>query len=413
MRNAILTICLAAAVVGSLACDEVFAEERAAVTEVRIDSVPPMVYDPSIKRPLVQMAILLDTSGSMSGLIDQARAELWAIVNEFIYARSGGVAPEVQVALYEYGKSSIPSKAGYIRQIVGLTTDLDKVSEELFALKTNGGSEYCGWVIKEATANLEWSDSPEDLKVIFIAGNEPFTQGPVDYRKSCKAAIGKNIVVNTIHCGVESAGLDGQWDMGAKLADGRYLCINHNKKTVHIAAPQDKEIMELSSRLNDTYIVYGTAGRFGYERQMAQDGNAAGLSSEAAIQRSLAKSSSNYRNDHWDLVDALAQDNMKLGQLKEEELPENMRKMSDDERKGYIESKRKERAEIQQKIQELNDKRKTYVAAEMKKQQQKDGVTLGSAILQAVREQANKRNFKFVEPEKKAEDKIQETEADK
>jgi len=151
------------------------------------------------KQPLVQMAILLDTSGSMSGLIDQARTELWAIVNEFIFASKDGRTPELQVALYEYGKSSLSAEQGYIREILPLTTDLDKVSEELFALNTNGGEEYCGWVIKEATRSLKWSDSPDDLKVIFIAGNEPFTQGPVDYRQACKAAISKNIVVNTIH----------------------------------------------------------------------------------------------------------------------------------------------------------------------------------------------------------------------
>ena len=38
---------------------------------------------------------------------------------------------------------------------------------------------------------------------IFIAGNEPFTQGPVNYAESCKAAITKGIIVNTIHCGGE------------------------------------------------------------------------------------------------------------------------------------------------------------------------------------------------------------------
>ncbi len=156
-------------------------------------------------KPLVQIAILLDTSGSMSGLIDQARAELWSIVNEFILSERGGRQPEIQVALYEYGNMGLSSETGWIRRIVPLTTDLDKVSEELFALKTNGGDEYCGWVIRDATQKLAWSSSPEDLKVIFIAGNEPFTQGPVDYREVCRAAIARGVIVNTIHCGGEQA----------------------------------------------------------------------------------------------------------------------------------------------------------------------------------------------------------------
>ena len=351
-----------------------------------------------LKKPLVQMAILLDTSGSMSGLIDQARIELWAIVNEFIFAKRNGLEPEVQVALYEYGKSSLDVKDGYIRMIVPFTTDLDKVSEELFALKTNGGSEYCGQVIKESTQALKWSPLPDDLKVIFIAGNEPFTQGPVDYRQACRAAIAKAIVVNTIHCGSQADGISGHWKDGAVLADGRFLNIDHNRTVVHIEAPQDKEIAELSAKLNDTYIAYGSAGRLASERQAAQDLNAASASKEAAIQRALAKSSFNYRNESWDLVDALKDNQMKLADIETETLPENMQKMTPEERKAYVEVKTKERAKIQKRIQELNAQRKSYVATEMKKRH-KDANTLGSAIIMAVREQAVGKNFSFEHPE--------------
>jgi hypothetical protein len=356
------------------------------------------------KKPLVQMAILLDTSGSMSGLIDQARIELWAIVNEFIFAKRKGMEPELQVALYEYGKSSLAKEEGYIRQIVPFTTDLDKVSEELFALKTNGGDEYCGWVIKDATENLQWSNSPDDLKVIFIAGNEPFTQGPVDYKKVCKDAISKAIVVNTIHCGTEGDGLGGHWKDGAVLADGRFLNIDHNRAIVHIEAPQDEEIAELSIKLNDTYIAFGREGRMSKQRQSLQDGNAAAISEEATVQRAVAKSSFNYKNDSWDLVDALKNDKVKLEDVKEKDLPEEMQKMSAEERKAYVRAKEIERAEIQQKIQQLNEQRKKYVTAEMKKRQGEDK-TLGSAIIKAVREQAVKKNFELQAPEKQKPEK--------
>lgn len=351
------------------------------------------------EKPLVQMAILLDTSGSMSGLIDQARAELWAIVNEFIFAKRNGKAPELQVALYEYGKSSLPGTEGYIRMIGPFTTDLDKVSEELFALSTNGGSEYCGWVIKEATQALEWSSSPDDLKVIFIAGNEPFTQGPVDYRQACKATVSKGIVVNTIHCGPERTGIDGKWKDGALLADGQYLNIDQSRQAVHVTAPQDKRIAELGAMLNDTYIAYGRAGTVALERQSMQDRNALGASKEAALGRAVAKSSLHYRNEAWDLVDATRANKVRLEDVTEEDLPEKLRKMGPEERKTYIEDKAKRRAEIQQRIQELNEQRKKYVAEEMKKRQGQ-GNTLGSAIIKAVRDQARKKNFTFESSEK-------------
>src|SRR5688572_9237992 len=112
------------------------------------------------KKPLVQIAILLDTSNSMDGLIEQAKSQLWKICNEFIKAKQDGVTPEVHVALYEYGKSSLSRDSGFIRQIQPFTQDLDKLSEELFALRTNGGDEYCGWVIQRAVEELSWDSSP-------------------------------------------------------------------------------------------------------------------------------------------------------------------------------------------------------------------------------------------------------------
>ena len=351
------------------------------------------------ERPLVQMAILLDTSGSMSGLIDQARTELWAIVNEFIFAKRNGREPELQVALYEYGKSSLPRKEGYIRMIVPFTTDLDKVSEELFALRTNGGDEYCGWVIKEATQSLNWNNSPDDLKVIFIAGNEPFTQGSVDYRQSCKAAVAKGIIVNTIHCGSTKAGIDGNWNDGAILADGQYLNIDQSRKTIHVAAPQDKEITELGIKLNDTYIAYGQKGKVYLERQKAQDSNAAAASKEAALGRAMTKSSLHYRNELWDLVDAVNNNKVELKDIKEEDLPEKMRKMNKEERKAFLEAKTRKRAEIQQRIQVLNEQRKKYVAEEMKKRRLQSD-SLGSAVIKAVRDQAKEKNFTFKSSEK-------------
>jgi hypothetical protein len=168
---------------------------------------------------------------------------------------------------------------------------------------------------------------------------------------------------------------------------------------VHIEAPQDTEIAELSVKLNDTYIAFGSEGRMLKQRQSQQDDNAAVVSEEAAVQRAVAKSSFNYKNASWDLVDAIKSNKVKLENVKEKELPEEMQKIPAEERKAYVQAKEKERTEIQQKIQQLNEQRKQYVAAEMKKRQDGDK-TLGSAIITAVRDQAVKRNFKFQAPEK-------------
>ena len=349
--------------------------------------------------PLVQMAILLDTSGSMSGLIAQAKTQLWRIVNEFATAKQDGRRPEFQVALYEYGKSSIPADEGYIRMICPLTDDLDKISEELFALKTNGGSEYCGQVIKAAVEGLKWSAAHNDYKVIFIAGNEPFTQGSVDYRESCKAAVTRGIIVNTIHCGSYEEGVNGKWKDGALLADGSYSHIDQNRKLVHIEAPQDAEIARLGTELNTTYVAYGAEGKEGLARQGRMDLSAEAAAPGANVQRQIAKGGQFYTNTAWDLVDALAEETVELEDVKDEDLPEEMRDMSAEEREAYVAAKGKKRAGIQEQIKKLSDERKAFVVAEMKKLADKGEDTLEAAVISSVRAQAEKRGFEFEQPE--------------
>ncbi|MDP1590337.1 MAG: vWA domain-containing protein [Prosthecobacter sp.] len=346
----------------------------------------------AVDGPLVQIAVLLDTSGSMQGLIEQAKTQLWKLVNEFITAKQDGKTPVVQVALYEYGKSSLRAEENWIRQIQPLTRDLDKVSEELFALTTNGGEEYCGAVIQRAMKDLAWDANPKVYKAIFIAGNEPFTQGPIDSKQSCKDAIAKGIIVNTIHCGGEAQGIAEHWNQGALLADGKYLVIDQNQAIVHIEAPQDKEIVKLNEELNKTYINYGSLAPAAKARQVAQDSNAAAKpESGAQVQRIVSKASANYFNSGWDLVDASKDKSFDITKVKEADLPEEMKKMTVEERKAHLVKKTTERAEIQKKVLTLNKEREAYVATQRKESAQND--TLDTAMVKALRAQAEKKGI--------------------
>ncbi len=347
------------------------------------------------EKPLVQMAILLDTSGSMDGLIEQAKSQLWKIVNTMATGKRNGQTPQLEVALYEYGKSSIPKSEGYLRMIVPMSRDLDLLSDELFKLQTNGGDEYCGQVIGAAVEGLKWSGGKNDYKVIFIAGNEPFTQGMVDYRATCAAAIKNGIIVNTIFCGNEQEGINTKWKDGADLADGQYMTIDHNRKVVHISAPQDKELAKLGRELNETYLAYGIAGREKKEMQKRQDSNAASVGEAALVQRSVAKASKQYSNEAWDLVDAGKEGKVKVEDMDEEALPEEMKKMTGKERKQYVKEMQAKREKIQQKINSLNKERDAYVTTKRKEQSQEN--TLDSAMITAIKQQATKKKFKFEE----------------
>ena len=95
--------------------------------------------------PKIQVAILLDVSGSMDGLIEQAKAQLWNMVSTMGKAKcDGSIAPTIEIALYEYGRTTNDAKAGYVKKINGFINDLDSISQNLFSLKTNGGDEFCG-----------------------------------------------------------------------------------------------------------------------------------------------------------------------------------------------------------------------------------------------------------------------------
>jgi hypothetical protein len=342
------------------------------------------------KKPVIQLAILLDTSNSMDGLIDQARTQLWRVVNELASARKDGAAPNLQVALYEYGNSTLSAERGYVRRVVPLTTDLDLVSERLFALRTNGGEEYCGHVIRDAMNGLEWNDSYATMKLIFIAGNEPFSQGEVDYRESCRRALAKGIVVNTVFCGSRQEGIETHWRDGAQIGEGHFMAINQDVKIPYIAAPQDKEIAALGVQLNKTYIAYGAHGSSGVARQSAQDANAAGAAPSANVERQLAKSKAVYSNSSWDLVDAKKEGAVDLDKVDAKDLPVEMRKMTPAQRKEYVAQNAKKRTELQAQMQKLETERSKYVAKNAPK-----ATTLDAVVVQSVRDIGAKKGFKF------------------
>jgi len=296
-----------------------------------------------------------------------------------LHAIYGGVVPEL-------------ASRDHIRRVLPLTTDLDKVSEELFALRTNGGSEYCGQVIDEATKGLQWSASGADLKLIFIAGNEAFTQGSVSYREACRRAIAKGIVVNTIFCGDKTEGINTHWKEGADLADGSFLAIDQNARVAHIAAPQDKEIEALGEQLNKTYIAYGQGGAAGLGRQSAQDVNAAAPA--AKVQRMVAKTQAAYSNSSWDLVDAKNAGVVDLDKIAVKDLPPEMQKMTPAQRKAYVAQNEKKRGEIQAKIRKLDEERKKYVAEQMKKVPAARS-TLDTAVVKAARDSGAKKGYRF------------------
>ncbi|ALM20922.1 von Willebrand factor type A [Nonlabens sp. MIC269] len=373
----------------SIACN---AEKKE--TEVRLSINQQAPIDQSVdrsKKATIQIALLLDTSNSMDGLINQAKSQLWDVVNKMTSAHCNDQQAGLEIALYEYGNSGLSEKDDYIRQVLPFSTDLDMLSKELFALRTNGGDEYCGAVIDNSIKKLEWRDGKQDLKMIFIAGNEGFTQGTISFKESIIDAQKKDITVNTIFCGEYQTGINLKWKEGASLGNGEYTNIDANKRTVYVATPYDDKILELNNQLNSTYIAYGDYGNQKQKLQIEMDVEAMVVSEEVQVKRSVAKSSSNYQNASWDLVDNAGDDKLLKKIIKENKstLPDSLKNKSVDEVAAFAKAELKTRKQLQNQIAGLNIKREKYIS----EQNMTEGNGLETAIFKVIQKQAEKKSY--------------------
>jgi hypothetical protein len=345
--------------------------------------------------PRVQLAICLDTSGSMSGLINSARQKLWTIVNDLATADP---MPEIEIALLSFGNDGHNPEDGWVSVICPLTGDLDKISENLFALTTNGGTELVGRVLDHAVDQLSWEASDDALKLIFVCGNESANQDTVrPFREVCKKAIARGLMVNSVYCSRPEDGTEipAEWRDVAALADGHFASIDQDHGMLVLTTPFDKELATLSGQLNGTYIPYGVRGKSGAANQQVQDSNAIGLNDAAAAERCGTKAW--YNCASWDLVDALAGGDLKLADLKDEELPEEMRGMSLEEKQAHVEEKKTERDAIREKVNALQKKREADLARQMKEDALSADRSFDLAIRKSIRAQAAAKGLRFSE----------------
>lgn len=343
----------------------------------------------------VDLVICLDTSGSMNGLIDAARQGIWAIVNDLALAKP---SPKLRLALLTFGNDGHAQAAGWVKVETEFTEDLDLVSQRLFALTTNGGTELVGRVMHTALEQLQWSNHPQALKLMVVAGNESADQDQEQrFPDVCKRAIERGVMVNSIYCGNPADNLAPQWREVAQRADGQFHAIDKDNGTIAIETPFDAQLQSLSAKLNETYLPFGEGGQLAWHNQTVQDKNATNLNAQAAATRAMCKATSNYVAA-WDLVDACRQQTVKLAELPAAQLPEKMRAMNVAERQKLVDEMGTARDGLQKQIQELNQKREVAVAEEMKKRSLDVTKSFDWAVRKAVREQARSKGLAVPEP---------------
>ena len=348
----------------------------------------------------IDLVICLDISGSMDGLIDSAKLQLWNVVNELARIKP---TPQLRVGLYTYGATRYDPKKGWVNKDVDLTEDLDEVYKVLNGLKTGGGEEYVARVTRAAIEEQKWSAEKGALKIVFVCGNEPVNQDkqvPLDDVAAQAKKAG--VVVNTIYCKWGHDDEVAGWAAFAELCGGRHVNIDQNKagKQITVKTEFDDQILKLGDELNKTYVVYGKDGKARGANQADQDKNALkaaaapGSAPAAALGRAESKAGALYNCAAWDLVDKMKEKDFDITKIKEEDLCDELKKLKPEERLPYLKKKADERAAIQKKITDLSAERQKKIDAELAKQPKTEGEkVLDDAFKSVIRDQAKAKGF--------------------
>ena len=348
----------------------------------------------------MEMVFVLDTTGSMGGLLTGAKERIWGIVNEVMQTSS---LSSVKVGLVAYRDRGDQ----YVTQVLPLTEDLDKVYSTLMSYEAAGGGdepENVRRALADGVARAGWSQpAPGHAQILFLVGDAP----PHDYADepdtltTADRAVKQGIIVNTIQCG-SSATTEQAWEAIARRGQGQYFLIPQNGGVQRISTPYDNELSELGSRLGGTYLAYGGgAGKDGEDFRAAQKQMAEsveysvlrGSAPSAAAERSVNKAL-NSKAYIGDLLQDIENGSTKLESVKTEDLPSELQKLSVEERTKYIEKRLAQRAEIRNQIMALSRQRAEYIAADQKKR--KGGAQNGFdvAVSAALRQQLAKKGIR-------------------
>lgn len=363
------------------------------VTPVAMPVVNPVVN----QQAKIDVVFVLDTTGSMGGLISAAKEKIWSIASTMASAQS---SPEIRMGLVAYRDRG----DAYVTRVLDLSGDLDSMYAALMDFQAAGGGdgpESVNQALHDAVHKISWSRDQNTYKVVFLVGDAPphmDYQDDVKYPRTLSEAKRQGIVVNTIQCGSDH-GTTGRWQQIAHLGQGRYFQVEQAGSAVAIATPYDEALAGLSRELDETRLYYGS--RVEKQRQQAKmaateklhDSSSVTSRARRATFNATASGKTNLLGDK-ELVDDVDSGRVDLSTVDSEELPEPMQAMSPEERKALIAETAQQRKELQLRIDELADKRAAYLK---KKVAEEGGArdSLDEKIYSAVREQAAPKGLRY------------------
>jgi uncharacterized protein YegL len=362
--------------------------------------VTPVVDKPSPNEKTLEMVFVLDTTGSMGGLLEGAKQKIWGIVNEVMQSPA---KPAVRVGLVAYRDRGDQ----YVTQVLPITNDLDKVYTTLMEYRADGGGdgpENVRRALADGVRQAGWSKASERVsQVIFLVGDAPphdDYQDEPDTLVTTEEAVSRGMIVNTIQCG-EATDTRAVWQNIARRGEGRFFAIAQDGGVSTIATPYDSRLSELGGKLGATYTAYGGGpGEAGREFRVKAEAEQSRTESTVATRAAPAASADRAANkalnrDAYvgDLLQSIENGAVKLDAVKDEDLPDDLQKLSPAERQKEVERRLAERQKIRDEITSLSKQRDAFIAAERRKL---TGAKAGfdSAVADALKEQMTRKGKK-------------------
>ena len=326
--------------------------------------VDPITNNP----PKIEVVFVLDTTGSMSGLIQAAKDKVWSIASTMASAQP---APEIRMGLVAYRDRG----DAYVTQVIDLSDDLDSMYAKLMDFQAAGGGdgpESVNQALHDAVHDISWSQDPNAYKVVFLVGDAPSHmdyQDDAKYPATIKIAKSKGIVINAIQCGQNPA-TARQWQQIASLSQGDFFNVAQDGSAVAVTTPFDDKIAELSEDLDDTRMFYGSAEKKAELRlktEATDKLHAFASSSSRARRAAFNASVSGKRNLLGDseLVDAVTSGRVDMDEMNEADLPESLQALAPEDREAVVKEQAAKRTELEAQIKDLAQKRDGYIAKQI------------------------------------------------
>jgi len=345
----------------------------------------------------IEVVFVLDTTGSMGGLIQSAKEKIWSIASTMATAKP---APEIRMGLVAYRDRG----DSYVTRVVDLSSDLDSMYATLMDFRADGGGdgpESVNQALYDAVNKVSWSQDAKAYKVVFLVGDAPphmDYQDDVKYPETIAAALQKGIVINAIQCGT----LDDtthQWQQIAQLARGEYFQVDQAGSAVAIATPFDRKLAELSEALDGTRMYYGTKeDKAEQEAKVAAAAKVAEMASvESRARRAEFNASASGATNllgKQELVDAVSSGRVKLSDIERDRLPEPLQAIPPAAQQAAIDEMADKRKALMAEVNEVSKERADYLRQKVQESGGAAG-SLDAQIYKTVRAQAKDKGLSY------------------